>query len=146
MSKRLIVWQSAGSKRVIITGSRDWDDEDKIESVIDMFVDLFGDELVIVHGACPEGADIIAKTICERKGITMDPHPAEWGKHGRAAGPIRNAKMVGLGAELVAAFPEGIAKGTRGCMKLAADADLPVYDFSELTLEEAWATLRPTTT
>lgn len=45
---------------VVVTGSRDWQDEGKIWTVLDGLLAIFGKDLVIVHGACPRGADFYA--------------------------------------------------------------------------------------
>jgi hypothetical protein len=60
-------------------------------------------------------------------GLDVERHPADWDRYGRAAGPRRNAEMVGLGAHACVAFPLGASRGTRGCMKLAAEAGIPVF-------------------
>jgi hypothetical protein len=39
--------------------------------------------------------------------VTVEAHPADGKKHGRAAGPIRNQKMPEEKPELVVAFPGG---------------------------------------
>ena len=51
--------------------------------------------------------------------------PAEWKKHGKAAGPIRNRKMLQDGKpDLVLAFPGG--RGTANMVELATDAGIRV--------------------
>lgn len=49
---------------------------------------------------------------------------ADWETHGRAAGPIRNAKMLEWKPDLVVAFPGG--KGTANMVKLAKAAGIKV--------------------
>lgn len=118
--------------RILITGSRDWDNPDAIEdAILDLnnWNPIDWDEVVIVHGDCPTGADAMAQKFAEETGIATERHPADWNKHGRAAGPIRNKQMVDLGADIVLAFPKGKSAGTRGCTKLAQDAGLVVKVF-----------------
>lgn len=117
--------------RVIFTGSRDWADEETIDDWLTDLSFIYPEDLVVVHGACATGADEIVERLCQIHGITTEPHPAEWLKHGRAAGPIRNRRMVDLGADLVIGFPLGASRGTRGCMRLARAADIPVIDATE---------------
>lgn len=114
--------------RVLITGSREWTDRKKIEADILALHDLHGDSLVIVHGDCPTGADKMAKEFCLIMDIEQEPHPADWDTYGHAAGPIRNAKMVALGADVCVAYPLGNSRGTRGCMALADAAGIEVLD------------------
>lgn len=116
-------------KRILITGSRDWTDTRAIaDALLDLndWYPIDWDEVVIVHGHCPTGADHIADVFASSYNIRVERHPANWGLHGKAAGPLRNKKMVDLGADIVLAFPKGKSKGTRGCIKLAEEAGLTV--------------------
>jgi hypothetical protein len=58
-------------------------------------------------------------------------HCADWTTHGKAAGPIRNARMVALGADVCLAFPKGESRGTRGCMRLAEKAGIRVCNYGD---------------
>ena len=52
-------------------------------------------------------------------------YPADWDKHGKAAGPIRNKQMIDEGKpDLVIAFPGG--RGTAGAVRLAKFAGVTV--------------------
>lgn len=118
--------------RILITGSRDWSDK---QAIVDAVMDLNNwypidwDEVVIVHGACPTGADKIADDFAEAYDLQVERHPANWSLHGKAAGPKRNQKMVDLGADIVLAFPKGASKDTRNCIKAAEKAGLRVKVF-----------------
>lgn len=96
--------------RVLVTGSRDWTDEQRIgKSLTALLAATFvGDSFTLVHGDCPTGADAIAHAWAEwHRGSTpiqIEPHRADWRKHGPAAGPIRNREMVRLGADACLAF------------------------------------------
>lgn len=87
--------------------------------------------IVVVHGACPTGADLIADRWARSHGVLVEAHPAMWGKHGRDAGPIRNGLMVDLGAAVCLGFPAGASRGTRDCMRRAVAAGIPTVDASE---------------
>ena len=124
---------SESLKVVLVTGSRDWQDTGCVWDAIDAELpDL------IIHGACPTGADSIAADYSadietDAFGIAM---PAQWDAHtppGKA-GPIRNSEMVQLLKLLrtsghrcvVLAFPIGESPGTRGCMRMARVAGFAV--------------------
>jgi len=50
---------------------------------------------------------------------------AEWEKHGKRAGPIRNRQMLELKPDGVVAFPGD--RGTRDMITAAQEAGVPVY-------------------
>jgi hypothetical protein len=93
-----------------------------------------------VHGDCPTGADAFADQFARDFGIQVEKHKAEWDLHGKFAGPKRNKEMVDLGADVVLAFPQGLSKGTRGTIRMAETAGLPII-VRELILgdrEDRW--------
>jgi hypothetical protein len=114
--------------RVIVTGSRDWDDEQAIRLALALITQLHGSELTVVHGACPTGADAIADRVASQwgGGMTVERHPADWGTHGKAAGFIRNKGMVDLGADVVLAFQKNKSRGTQHTIDLARKAGIEV--------------------
>ena len=82
--------------RVLICGSRNWRATGPIMAVIagcKAMADENGEPLVIIHGDA-DGADRIAKRIGKQCGAEVISEPADWNQHGKAAGPIRNQKML----------------------------------------------------
>jgi hypothetical protein len=102
--------------RVIVCGGRDFNDGELMAEVLQELPP----NTVVVHGDCPTGADRLAENMWGN----TEPHPANWKKHGRAAGPIRNQKMADLGADRMIAFPGG--NGTLDMTQRAARAGIPV--------------------
>lgn len=89
--------------RVLVCGGRDFKDRDAVFAALGA---IHGGTpiTVLVHGNAP-GADSLADGWAEAHGVTRRPYPADWAKHGRAAGPIRNALMLSDGRpDLVVAF------------------------------------------
>jgi hypothetical protein len=71
----------------------------------------------IIHGAAA-GADTLAGDWAAERGVPVRLFRANWEKHGRAAGPIRNRQMLDEGKpEIVIAFPGGC--GTRNMVRQA---------------------------
>jgi hypothetical protein len=117
-------------KRLLVTGSRFWSDRAVIHDALFAAWRELGPNTVLIHGACHlGGADIIADEIWKGQGLLTEPHPADWKRYGKDAGPIRNQEMVDLGADLCLAFPLGRSTGTRDCALRAALAGIPVWYF-----------------
>lgn len=117
--------------RVLVTGSRDWWDQDKVWSALwNVYQDYEAYTMTVVHGGCPTGADDFAEQWAgyHAPEVTSEIHEAEWDEHGKAAGPIRNREMVQLGADIVLAFPLGESRGTRNTMQLAEGHGLYVRE------------------
>ncbi|MGW0245527.1 SLOG family protein [Nocardia goodfellowii] len=112
--------------RILVTGSRHWPDRATVDNALTEQHNL-STELTVVHGDNPRGADRMARDWCTRHPeVTEERHPADWNRHGRAAGPIRNAHMIERGADLVLAFPLPSSVGTRDCISRAENARIPV--------------------
>ena len=117
--------------RVLITGSRHWTDEQAIEAaLLSATANRPGKSITVVHGGA-SGADRLAGRLADEWGMNVEVHPAEWDKHGKAAGPIRNQKMVDLGADVCLAFPMRGSRGTKHCMEAAHRAGIPVHMYWE---------------
>jgi hypothetical protein len=88
-------------------------------------------DVTVVHGACPSGADAMAHAEARDQGFHVDPHPADWDRHGKAAGFIRNQEMVDAGADICLAFYQAGAanKGTADCVKKARRAGIQVLTY-----------------
>ena len=120
-------------RRVLVTGSRDWTDPAPIYRALYYQRMIAGERgLIIVHGDCATGADAIA----DRWGrqfypgtTTLERYPADWKRHGKGAGPMRNQVMVNLGADVCLAFPFPDSRGTRDCMRRAEEAGIRVEVF-----------------
>lgn len=76
--------------RLLVCGSRTWTDRDRAWREID---GLANDRSEIVHG-CAKGADDMAHAWAVANRVAVIPFPANWSRDGKAAGPIRNARML----------------------------------------------------
>lgn len=109
--------------RVIVCGSRTWLDKNPIYD----FLRVLPAGSVIVHGAA-RGADQIADSAARSLGLAVEPHPADWERLGRAAGPARNQKMADAGADALFAFrQQGESPGTDDMIRRAKAAGIPSY-------------------
>lgn len=124
----------ADTYRILVTGSREWYDAAKLAFHLGEAVGearKAGRTPVIVHGACPTGADIMAAHIAHDHSIQAEDHPADWRTHGKPAGFRRNAEMVALGADLCLAFIRRKSPGATHCASLAEKAGIPVRRFTD---------------
>ena len=114
--------------RLLVAGSRTWDDTAVIEHALAATLAPHPGGVLLVHGACPRRADAIAAAYAARTpGYHIEAHPADWRRHGRGAGQLRNAEMVRLGAQGCAAFLRGASPGTTATIRLARAAGIPVW-------------------
>jgi hypothetical protein len=118
--------------RILVTGSRDWDDYYTIFAALEDVVDgVPMDEVTLVSGACPTGADRLAEREFEYVGRhdQIERHPADWEKHGRSAGYVRNKEMVDLGADVCLAFIKNGSKGASMTAAMAEEAGIPTVRY-----------------
>lgn len=119
--------------RILITGSRTWTDETTIKvALLDVLAGRHGDtSYTLVSGACPKGADAMAEHIARGFGLNVERHPADWNKHGKRAGFLRNAEMVTLGADVCLAFIKDGSKGATHTADLAEKTGIRTLRFAE---------------
>ena len=115
--------------RVLVTGSRDWQDQQAVFAAIAAVRQEIGDRpITVVHGDCPTGADAAAAYLCRRQGpgfnLAEEAHPANWRLEGKRAGFIRNARMVNLGADVCLAFIKNGSRGASHTARLAEEAGI----------------------
>lgn len=100
--------------RILVCGGRDFADIEEMRRVIGAFD---RETTVVIHGAA-RGADHLAGVVALERGMWTWACPAFWSIQGRAAGAIRNRRMLAEARpELVIAFPGG--RGTTDMIQAA---------------------------
>lgn len=111
--------------RVLVCGGRDYRNYETVYEWIRDQVD-FGGCVTVIHGGC-SGADNVADYVAGELGLDIEVYPADWKRHGKAAGPIRNQQMLDDGKpDIVLAFPGG--RGTADMVRRAKAAGVRVVE------------------
>lgn len=107
---------------VIIAGGRDITDYDLIERAVER--SGFDIEQVVSGGA--KGVDTLAILYAQKHNKLLAVFMADWDRHGRKAGPIRNGQMAEYADALIAIW-DGKSKGTKNMIDQATAKGMPVY-------------------
>ena len=100
--------------RTIIAGSRTITDSDDLDYALDMHC------LPITTVLCgmAKGADMLGLRYAQANNIPLERYPADWDKHGRSAGYIRNEEMA-KNADACIVIWDGKSKGSQHMISLA---------------------------
>lgn len=115
------------SFKVLVCGSRGYTNTKHLHKSLDKIHEEYPIELVIEGGA--RGADELASIWATSKGIPNKRVYADWSMHNKAAGPIRNQKMIEMKPDLVVAFPGG--KGTQDMKTRAINNNIQLIIIEE---------------
>lgn len=124
--------------RVVIAGSRNLHPE---SATISWALEWCGwSPTEVVSGGC-RGVDTAAKRWAGENGVPFNQFAAEWKRHGRRAGPLRNEEMARY-ADAVLLFWDGESSGTRSMRDLAAKYSKPtrvlLLEYVAGALEYRW--------
>ena len=110
--------------KVLVCGGRDYADKARVNEALGI-VHRKCKITELIHGAA-RGADTLAGEWAKENGIKVSAFPADWEKHKKAAGPIRNQKMLDdAKPEAVVAFPGG--SGTKDMLLRAQLSGLKIW-------------------
>ena len=111
--------------KVIVAGCRDFKDYDLLKEKLNHYRNYTGKMYELVSGGA-QGADFLGEKYALENGIPIKHFPADWDKHGRAAGPIRNQQMADYADVLIAVW-DGQSKGTKNMISCMNKLKKPVY-------------------
>jgi hypothetical protein len=115
--------------KVLVCGGRDYRDQTRAWAVLDDLLDRVKPSLTVICGAA-NGADALAADWAIARSVALSWFPADWKRHGKAAGPIRNQKMLDEGKpDLCIAFPGG--RGTADMVRRAREAGVEVREIAD---------------
>lgn len=81
----------------------------------------------IVSGRA-QGIDLAGETYAIEMGIPVKMFPADWNKHGRSAGMIRNAEMAAYAVAAIIIW-DGVSKGTADMVSRMKVRDKPIEQY-----------------
>ena len=114
--------------KLLACGGRDYGDKEHVFESLDAVVAKLRergfDGFSLAHGGA-SGADVLAESWAEERGLEVKWYPADWSR-GPRAGPERNQRMLEeYGPTHVVAFPGG--RGTVDMVRRAEGAGVPVW-------------------
>lgn len=113
--------------RILVCGGRDFDDWRFLQSVLSK---EFGAGVFTIIEGGATGVDFLARVYAKYYGLPHEQYPADWKKHGKGAGPIRNQQMLDEGKpDLVVAFPGGV--GTADMVRRSKKAGVKVIEVGQ---------------
>lgn len=109
--------------RVIIAGSRTIIDQDQVSQAV------LESRFTITKVICgmARGVDMLGYEWATDNRVPISEFPADWNKHGRRAGYLRNLEMAENADALVLVW-DGKSKGSAMMKKIAQDKGLPIFE------------------
>lgn len=120
--------------KVIIAGGRDIDDWGLVNQAI--LESGYGPTTSEVVSGGASGVDGLGEAIADKCGIAIKRFPADWKKHGKSAGPLRNREMAKYADRLIAIW-DGQSRGTANMIKEMEKLGKPFFVFVVRRDEEA---------
>lgn len=121
------------SIRLLVCGGRTFDDINFLTKILFIVHEKYKIDAIIEGEAA--GADTLAKLWSEEVIGPAEGYPADWRKHGKRAGPVRNKQMLVEGQpDAVLAFPGG--RGTDDMINQSRGAHLPVWAIKQVLFKK----------
>ncbi len=132
MNERIIDIIPLTQQTWLICGGRDFADVEMFKSAMSDLVRWQGMPRRIIEGGALRiteegikvGADYLAGEWAKKHALDLCVEKPDWETYGRAAGPIRNAKMLEHNPHLVVAFPGG--RGTADMVRRSRKAGVDI--------------------
>lgn len=108
--------------KTVIAGSRTVTNYDLVtKAVLDS-----GFNVTEIVSGCARGVDSLGERYAVEHRLPINLFPADWNKHGKSAGPIRNQQMAEY-AEALIAVRQDMSRGTTDMITRAHTLGLKVY-------------------
>ncbi len=118
--------------RVLVYGSRGMDSRYNyiLRHIFEEYILSYyeHDELIVVSGMA-RGADALGVELAKTYDLELHEYPADWNKHGKSAGYIRNA-LMGDVTDIAICLWDGISRGTSHMTSLLENKGVKVYMYN----------------
>lgn len=112
--------------KVIVAGSRGFDDAFQLETELNNYVEKLGDQYAVsIVSGMAKGADRLAYQFAKENHVVCHEFPADWDQYGKVAGYRRNAEMARF-ADALIAFWDGESRGTKNMIDTMRNLNKPV--------------------
>lgn len=121
--------------KVVIAGTRPLRDEDprayelrlkNLYKTMVQYIESLNLDITEVISGDAQGPDMLGEIYASVKNIPCKIMKADWNKHGKAAGPIRNKEMAEYG-DCAIIFWDGISRGTKNMINNMYKLNKPAY-------------------
>ena len=114
--------------KLIIAGGRDLCVHAvEIEQILEERVHDWKNRITEIFSGCASGADQAGEYFARKHDIIVKKFPANWDKHGRAAGPIRNQEMAEYGDILLLIW-DGKSRGSASMKREMTKQQKPILE------------------
>lgn len=115
-----------GKHKILVCGGRDFDDHELLNKILDEHTrNRNMKDVVVIHGGA-RGADTLADVWATSNGCEIKKYLADWNDWGKAAGPMRNAKMLEDNPDIAIVFAFPGSNGTADMVKKSLAAGINV--------------------
>lgn len=108
--------------KLIIAGGRDFEDYDLLTEKVSKITSSITQPIIVISG-CAKGADSLGVMYAFKHKLEIIEMPADWDKHGKSAGYLRNLEMAKI-ADACICFWDGNSLGTKHIIGLAKKYNL----------------------
>lgn len=112
--------------KVAIVGYRKFNDYSKFLEEVSSVLQARDWEITEIVSGGAAGTDTLAELFAAELNIPITIHEAQWYRYGRAAGPVRNRRIV-KDSNVMIAFLHADSQGTKNSIKQMAEAGKPVH-------------------
>jgi hypothetical protein len=113
------------TNRVIIAGSRTTPENNK--ELLEQISQILPKENLTIVSGTARGGDRLGENWAKENGVEIRQFPAEWNKHGKSAGMIRNKEMAEYATELLLIW-DGESRGSANMKKEAEKRKLKITE------------------